>query len=205
MPAHGHISVERIVKTSIHQLCADTGCHLENLSRAMADRNGWQKRVKGISAVGMSFWWWMKSCKDKWFYYCYYSFWLVYSFLIIVAVYCNLLLSRLIISMTARKGVHLKKMRKNKDMWDSRSHFFLHWGNQSLYASCFTNLMRAYVIFWPSTEPSIKRCTCVNKWKNSGSRWALDGNITRCQTVRVSWRQDAELRASGRQRALGPQ
>ena len=27
------------------------------------------------------------------------------------------------------------------------------------------------VIYWPSTEPSIKRCTCVNKWKNSGSVW----------------------------------
>ena len=37
-----------------------------------------------------------------------------------------------------------------------------------------------YVIYWPSTEPSIKRCTCVNKWKNSRSRWVLDNNITRC-------------------------
>ena len=36
------------------------------------------------------------------------------------------------------------------------------------------------VIYWPSTEPSIKRCTCVNKRKNSGSRWTLDNNITRC-------------------------
>ena len=37
-----------------------------------------------------------------------------------------------------------------------------------------------YVIYWPSTEPSIKRCTCVNKRKNSGSRWTWDNNITRC-------------------------
>ena len=36
------------------------------------------------------------------------------------------------------------------------------------------------VIYWPSTVPSIKRCTCVNKWKNSGSRWTLENNITRC-------------------------
>ena len=36
------------------------------------------------------------------------------------------------------------------------------------------------VIYWPSTEPSIKRCTCVNKRKNSRSRWALNNNITRC-------------------------
>ena len=51
----------------------------------------------------------------------------------------------------------------------------------------------------------MKRCTSVNERKNSGSRWALNNNITRAQTVWVSWRQDAELRASGRQRALGPQ
>ena len=62
-----------------------------------------------------------------------------------------------------------------------------------------------YVIYWPSTEPSIKRCTCVNKRKNSGSRWTLNNNITRAQMAWVSWGQDAELRASGRQRALGPQ
>ena len=36
------------------------------------------------------------------------------------------------------------------------------------------------VIYWPSTEPSIKRCTCIDKRKNSGSRWTLDNNITRC-------------------------
>ena len=36
------------------------------------------------------------------------------------------------------------------------------------------------VIYWPSTEPSIKRWTCVNKRKNSGSRWMLDNNIARC-------------------------
>ena len=36
------------------------------------------------------------------------------------------------------------------------------------------------VIYWSSTEPSIKRCTRVNKWKNSGSRCSLDNNITRC-------------------------
>ena len=40
--------------------------------------------------------------------------------------------------------------------------------------------MKAIVKHWPSTEPSIKRCTCVNKQKNSGSRWTLENNITRC-------------------------
>ena len=33
--------------------------------------------------------------------------------------------------------------------------------------------------YWPSTELSIKRCTCVNKQKNSGRRWAWNNNITR--------------------------
>ena len=36
------------------------------------------------------------------------------------------------------------------------------------------------VIYWPSTEPSTKRCTCVNKRKNSGSSWTADNNITSC-------------------------
>ncbi len=67
------------------------------------------------------------------------------------------------------------------------------------------------VTYGPSTKPSIKRCTHVNKRRNNGIRWTLDNYITRCQrrlgsvAVGVSWGQDAELRASGRQRALGPQ
>ena len=44
----------------------------------------------------------------------------------------------------------------------------------------------------------------VNKWKNSRSKWALENNITRCPVVRVSWRQDAEVRTCCRLRALGP-
>ena len=52
------------------------------------------------------------------------------------------------------------------------------------------------VIHWPSTEPSIKGCTCVNKRKNSGSRWTLNNTITRAQTAWISWRQDARVRTS---------
>ena len=36
------------------------------------------------------------------------------------------------------------------------------------------------VIYWPSTEPSIKRCTCVNKRRNSGSRYTWYNYITMC-------------------------
>ena len=52
-------------------------------------------------------------------------------------------------------------------------------------------VIRKSVIYWPSTEPSIKRCTCVNKRTNSGSRCTLNNNITRAQTVWISWKQDA--------------
>ena len=48
---------------------------------------------------------------------------------------------------------------------------------------CFMNnvqILIIFVIYWPSTESLIKRCTCVNKLKNSGSRWTLNNNITRC-------------------------
>ena len=70
----------------------------------------------------------------------------------------------------------------------------------------FMSFYQNIVIYWPSTEPSIKRCTWVNKQKNSGSRWALNNNITRAQTAWVSWRLDvSEVRPSGRQRALGSQ
>ena len=40
-------------KSYIQQLYVDNGCHLTNLPRVMADRNGWQERFKGIHAVGM--------------------------------------------------------------------------------------------------------------------------------------------------------
>ena len=38
-------------------------------------------------------------------------------------------------------------------------------------------------MYWLSTEPLIKRYTCVNKRKNSGSRCMLENNITRCPSV----------------------
>ena len=47
--------------------------------------------------------------------------------------------------------------------------------------------------------------TCVNKRKNRGSRCTLNNNLTRAQTAWISRRQDAELRASGRQRVLSHQ
>ena len=44
----------RLDKTYIQQLCANTGCSLEDLSEAMDDREGWEKRVREICADGMT-------------------------------------------------------------------------------------------------------------------------------------------------------
>ena len=62
------------------------------------------------------------------------------------------------------------------------------------------------VIYWPSTELSMKRCTCVTKRKNSGSRWTLGNDISWCpgglssvETVMPKWEPACRLRA------LGPQ
>ena len=47
-------SLGRLSKTYSHQICADTGCLLEDLQRAMADRDGLRGRVKIIYAVSTS-------------------------------------------------------------------------------------------------------------------------------------------------------
>ena len=63
----------------------------------------------------------------------------------------------------------------------------------SMSLSYFPSVVLVYhgytviVTYWPSTKPSIKRCTCVNKWMNSGSRWVSNKNITRTQMAWVSW------------------
>ena len=36
------------------------------------------------------------------------------------------------------------------------------------------------LLLYIDPRPSIKRCTCVNKRKNSGSKWVWGNNITRC-------------------------
>ena len=44
--------------TSVHQLCADTGCRLEDLQWVMADLDWWQERSKEIRTVDTPWWWW---------------------------------------------------------------------------------------------------------------------------------------------------
>ena len=63
--------------------------------------------------------------------------------------------------------------------------------NGFISATKWLQTMLNSVAYWPSTELSIKKCTCVNKRKNSGSRWTANKNITRTQTawISCSWRQ----------------
>ena len=38
----------------LHPFCGNTVCHLDDLPRVMADRDGWKERVKEIHAVCMT-------------------------------------------------------------------------------------------------------------------------------------------------------
>ena len=55
-PSDGQVKAGRPARTYIQQLCADTGCNLEDLPEAMDDREGWQKRVREICADSMTWW-----------------------------------------------------------------------------------------------------------------------------------------------------
>ena len=54
IPTNEHTSVGQPAKTYIHQLCADAGVRMPG---AKGDRDRWQKRVKGICASSMTWWW----------------------------------------------------------------------------------------------------------------------------------------------------
>ena len=45
-------------KSYIHQLCADTGCSLEDLSGVMDDRDRWQKEVRKHHHISVTWRWW---------------------------------------------------------------------------------------------------------------------------------------------------
>ena len=57
-PSHGRTKAGRPARTYIQQLCANTGCSLEDLPEAMDDREGWRERVRDIRANGTAWWWW---------------------------------------------------------------------------------------------------------------------------------------------------
>ena len=49
-PSHERAKAGRPAGTYIQQLCAGTGCSLEDLPEAMDDKEGWQERVRDIRA-----------------------------------------------------------------------------------------------------------------------------------------------------------
>ena len=61
-PSHGRAKAGRPAGTYIQQLCADTGCNLEDLPERKDDRECWRERVKDIradSATWWRWWWWV--------------------------------------------------------------------------------------------------------------------------------------------------
>ena len=56
-PSHGWAKAGWPARTYIQQLCANTGCSLEDLLGTMDDREGWQERVRDIH-VGSVTWLW---------------------------------------------------------------------------------------------------------------------------------------------------
>ena len=56
--AHGRAKAGWPARTYIQLLCADTGCRLEDLPRAMDDRDGLKERIREIRAGGVTWWWW---------------------------------------------------------------------------------------------------------------------------------------------------
>ena len=57
-PSHGRAKAGWPARTYIQQVCADTGCSLNNLPGPMDVRDGWRERVREICADGMTRWWW---------------------------------------------------------------------------------------------------------------------------------------------------
>ena len=56
-PSHGRAKARRPPRTYIQQLCADTGCSLEDLSKAIDDGEVWRERLRNICADNATWWW----------------------------------------------------------------------------------------------------------------------------------------------------
>ena len=56
-PSHRQAKARQPARTYIQQLCADTGCSIEDLPGAMDNRDRWWERVRKIH-TGSATWWW---------------------------------------------------------------------------------------------------------------------------------------------------
>ena len=57
-PTHGQACDSRPAETYVHQLCANRGFNIVDLSWPMGDKDGCRERVREIRAVNMNWWWW---------------------------------------------------------------------------------------------------------------------------------------------------
>ena len=55
---YGRAKSGRPVRTSIRQLCEETGCSPKDLPEVMNNREKWRERVRDIRASGTTWWWW---------------------------------------------------------------------------------------------------------------------------------------------------
>ena len=58
IPSHGCISVGQPGWTYLQQLCADTGCSLEDLPEVVDDRDRWWDKFREVHAYSLTWWWW---------------------------------------------------------------------------------------------------------------------------------------------------
>ena len=56
--SHGRAKTERLDRSYILQLCADTECSPEDIPEAMDDKDGWRERVRDMCADSATWWWW---------------------------------------------------------------------------------------------------------------------------------------------------
>ena len=83
--SHGWSKVGWPTRTYIQQLCADTGCSLENLLGVMDNRDGWQERVRKSHASNMT-WWYIFGIINMWQSYCYilyFTFSIIFTVLLV--------------------------------------------------------------------------------------------------------------------------
>ena len=53
-PTHGRVRVGRPAKTYVHQVCADIGFSLDDLSVAIDERDGWREKVMVTRSVNVT-------------------------------------------------------------------------------------------------------------------------------------------------------
>ena len=66
--SYGHACVGWLAWTYTQQLCAATGCSLEDPLGVMDDRDGWKERLREICASSVPWWWgwWWFANKYNW-------------------------------------------------------------------------------------------------------------------------------------------